>query len=438
MLLETPQPKPAAPKATPPRKAVDTAAIEDEAIDARIKEHRTGQSSITLIGRDGRPLANTPVTLRQTNHAFNFGIVCFHYDLGRETAYNRRLTDVFNLAVHPFYWSGYEPLRGVTPFEKYHKDVATALQHRGFNSKGHPLCWHSELPDWVDGSPEEVMHLSLERIRQMVRDHAGLIDLWDVCNEPIYSTCWDFESTPFSDMLQHVGAVNFLKEAHDVARSANPRAVLTINDYDTSDDGLAFYQECVDAGVDFDVVGLQSHMYAGEVPGGLNWELFTKYKGKAELWNSCERFSRFGKPIHFTELDIASGVEKTWPGGDFRSDWYSTPEGEQHQLEYAVSTYRLLFSHPSVETITWWDFEDPGFLGAPIGLLHKDCTPKPAYHAIKQLIKETWWTGPQDSMTDENGQIALDGFYGTYEIGCPMGQRSFVHERGQRQLEVLL
>ncbi|MGC1480083.1 MAG: endo-1,4-beta-xylanase [Chthoniobacterales bacterium] len=438
MSSDTLQAKSSKPKAVPPRETTDTAAIEDDAIDARIKDLRTGQSAITVNGRDGEPLANTQVTLRQTNHAFNFGIVCFHYDLGRETAYNQRLTDVFNLAVHPFYWSGYEPMRGVKPYEKYHKDVAAALQHQGFSSKGHPLCWHSELPEWVNGSTEEVMELSLQRIRQMVSDHAGLVDVWDVCNEPVYSTCWDFESTPFSDMLQKVGAVDFLKRAHEVAREANPRAVLTINDYDTSDDGLDFFQACVDAGVDFDVVGLQSHMYSGEVPGGLNWELFTIYKGKAELWNSCERFSRFGKPIHFTELDIASGIEKTWPGSDYRSDWSSTAEGEQRQLEYAVSTYRLLFSHPSVDTITWWDFEDAGFLGAPIGLLHNDRTPKPAYHAIKQLIKETWWTGPMDTETDENGCVALDGYFGTYEVDCPMGVGSFTHRQGQESVDVLL
>lgn len=425
-------------KAIPPTDFADPSVVEDEAIDARIQEHRTGRSEITLLARDGSPLANTSVTLRQTRHAFNFGIICFHYDLGRETAYNERLTDVFNLAVHPFYWSGYEAERNVKPWEKYHKDVATRLRHRGFTSKGHPLTWHAEVPAWVNGTPAEVRDLSLQRIRQMVRDHAGLIDIWDVCNEPVYSTCWDFESTPFSDMLQHYGAVDFLKEAHAVAREANPQAILTINDYDSSDDGLEFFQQCQDAGVDFDVVGLQSHMYAGEVPGGLNWEHFTKYKGKAELWGSCERFSRFGKPIHFTELDIGSGIDKTWEGQEWKHDWDSTPEGEQRQLEYAIDSYRTLFSHPAVDTITWWDFEDPAFLGAPIGLLHKGSHPKPAYFAVKHLIKDLWWTGPFDADTDENGAVSLDGFYGDYEIDCQIGKQAFVHEKGQSKLSVQL
>jgi hypothetical protein len=42
--------------------------------------------------------------------------------------------------------------------------------------------------------------------------------------------------------------------------------------------------------------------------------------------------------------------------------------------------YTLLFSHPAVAALIWWDLSDRGALpGAPAGLLREDVGFKPAY-----------------------------------------------------------
>ena len=76
----------------------------------------------------------------------------------------------------------------------------------------------------------------------------------------------------------------------------------------------------------------------------------------------------------------------------------------------------MLFSHPAVEAITWWDFADLGsWQGAPAGLVRKDMTPKPAYEALTRLIKGKWWTGEAKLTTDAAGKVRFRGYLGAYE-----------------------
>jgi len=53
-----------------------------------------------------------------------------------------------------------------------------------------------------------------------------------------------------------------------------------------------------------------------------------------------------------------------------------TRAGERNQARQTLRFYRLLFSHPSVEAITWWDLHDPSYSELS-GLLRSDLSPKP-------------------------------------------------------------
>lgn len=149
----------------------------------------------------------------------------------------------------------------------------------------------------------------------------------------------------------------------------------------------------------YDVIGLQSHMHGG------NWS-------NTKLWNVCERFATFNRPVHFTELTMLSG-KKGWHRP---APWPSTPEGEAEQAREIKRVYTLLFSHPAVEAITWWNLSDAhAWMQAPAGLLRKDMSPKPAYNVLKKLIREDWWT-ETSLTTDASGTATFRGFYGEYEL----------------------
>ena len=103
---------------------------------------------------------------------------------------------------------------------------------------------------------------------------------------------------------------------------------------------------------------------------------------------------------------------------DYQVDsWPSTLVGEERQAEQIVSHYRNVFAHPATESLTYWGLADEGaWLGAPSGLVRLDGTPKPAYFALRDLIKGDWWMKPITVVTDDAGRVVIDGVAGMYAI----------------------
>ena len=64
----------------------------------------------------------------------------------------------------------------------------------------------------------------------------------------------------------------------------------------------------------------------------------------------------------------------------------------------------------------WWGLPDGGWLNAPTGLVRADGTPKPAFDALRGLIKGDWWLPPTRMVTDDEGRIRFSGFLGDYEV----------------------
>jgi hypothetical protein len=128
-----------------------------------------------------------------------------------------------------------------------------------------------------------------------------------------------------------------------------------------------------------------------------------------KIWEVCERFAKFDKPLHFTETTVVSGPKS-------QQGWLTTPDGEKSQARQVAEFYRVLFSHPAVEAITWWDFTDQNaWQQAPAGLVRADMTPKPAYDELERLIKGKWWT-QAETTTNAEGAARFRGFLGEYEV----------------------
>jgi hypothetical protein len=70
-----------------------------------------------------------------------------------------------------------------------------------------------------------------------------------------------------------------------------------------------------------------------------------------------------------------------------------------------------------VRSITYWGLTDNGsWLGAPSGLVRADGTPKPAFHALRHLVKGDWWLPPTTVTGDDEGRIVVEGFAGRYQV----------------------
>lgn len=376
-----------------------------EQADARIEKHRKVEVELAVC-REGKPVPGAKVMIEQTRHAFLFGCNIFLWgragDPAAEEAYRRRFAELLNYATLPFYWPNYEPRQG-QPDHAHTEAVARWCREHGILAKGHPLAWNFADPRWLPEDVQEVRRLQLARIEDCVARFAGLIDRWDVVNEATHFDRPEFlrRAPRTSALWQKFGRVEFTRECFQRARKANPKAILLINDYRTD----PAYEKLIEQLVDdqgkpiYDVIGIQSHMHGGVWPN-------------ERIWEVCERFARFGVPLHFTETTIVSGERGRQRG----VPWPTTPEGEARQAREVVRFYTMLFSHPAVEAITWWDFSDRrAWQGAPAGFLRADMSPKPAYHELMKLIKGKWWTRTEGT-TDSQGRFAFRGFSGDYRV----------------------
>ena len=381
--------------------------------EARIRKYRTGDAHLRLAGPDRKPLRKgIRVRIEQTRHKFLFGANVFM--LGHcktpadNAAYEKAFSGLFNYATVPFYWWEYEPRPGSPDYADTERIAAWCAAHQ-IAMKGHPLAWNEGQPSWLPADVAEATRLQMQRIADIVGRFRGEIGIWDVVNE---ATDFDRESTreggpTLTAAIRQAGVQDWLRTAFARARQANPQATLVINDYVTSED---YMQKVLAKLVDdsgrplYDVIGIQCHQHQRA------WSA-------AETWQICERFARAGRPLHFTETTFLSGQQ----GWELKKenpqfDWADTAEGERRQEKDVVQFYTVLFSHPAVQAITWWDLSDQGaWQGAPAGLLRADMTPKPAYEALMRLVKGRWWTRTEVRVS-RRGQAQFHGFFGEYRV----------------------
>jgi len=414
-----------------------SAPLSDYALDPMYAPRRAAKT-VTVLGADGQPLANTPVTIAQTNHEFLFGNIGFelvdyitdyefsHLNAGRpgrkhnlllDREYDSKLAghwlEVFNQATLPFYWGSFEPVEGETRTVELQK-AAKWLQDRDVVVKGHPLVWHTVQPSWLMDKPaSEVPKLLKNRVQREVSDFKGLIDIWDAINEVVIMPVFENGDNAITPLARQVGRVEMVRRAFEDAREANPNITLILNDFDMSTAYECLIEAVLEAGIQIDKLGLQSHQHKG-------------YWGKEWTGNVLDRFGRYNIPIHFTETTLLSGdvmPPEFIDLNDYKvDDWPTTPEGEQRQADEIEEWYRTLASHPLVEAITYWGMGDRAmWLGAPGGIVRKDGTPKPSFDRLKKLIKDEWWVKPTIVQTDSNGNVEVSGWKGTYEITAPDG-----------------
>jgi endo-1,4-beta-xylanase len=395
----------------------------DKSADSLIREHRTAAATVTLTSSGG-PLANTQVTVAQKRHSFLFGSIGFGFvplangevegqEREKMELLEQEWLALFNFATLPFYWGRFEPVRG-EPDTARLLAAARWFRDRGVPVKGHPLCWHTTQPDWLlDLSNEEVVEAQRARIRREVSDFRGLVDAWDAINEAVIMPVYDRKENGITRICRANGRVATIRLAFETARESNPNAFLVLNDFDMSTAFECLIEAVLAAGIKVDALGLQSHMHQG-------------YWGEERTRDVVERFSRYGLPIHFTEATIVSGelmppeIEDL---NDYQvTNWPTTDAGEARQAEEAVEFYKVLLSYPAVKAITWWDLLDDRWLHAPGGLVRVDGSPKPAYEALKSLIKGEWWLEPTEMTTDEAGCIRFSGWLGEYEVRVDGGK----------------
>lgn len=413
--------------------------------------HRKAKAKIQIIAKDGKPVANTNVTVNQINHKFLFGCGAFEAlpytngvtvhngngsltkKLSKETdravmedRMNKWL-DLFNYGTLPFYWGGFEPEEGKPNTEQL-MNAAKFLKSNGVEVKGHPLCWHTGCVPWLmNYDNATILKKQLERIHREVGNFKGIIDMWDVINEVVIMPIYDKYDNAITRICKEHGRVGLVRKVFQAAYETNPNGTFLINDFNMSSNYEILIDGCLNSGAQINTIGLQSHQHQGV------W-------GKEKQDEVLSRFEHFGLPIHFTENTIVAGPLVAPEITDLQDAHYdddaATPELEEMQADALEQMYRNLFeNHPLVTAITNWDYGDGAWLNAPSGVIRKDGSLKPSYKRLHKLIKEEWHT-KLELKTDADGFIDVEGFKGKYEVLYADKKLSFDLSDGAKTLKV--
>ena len=383
------------------------AALAPEKIEARIRQHRMADLRLEVRDAAGRPVPSATVRIEQQRHAFLFGANIFELKPDdaspSQRAYQEQFAALLNYATLPFYWGSFEPRRG-QPHDEQLGKMARWCQAHGITCKGHPLVWHEVWPAWAPADADAAIPLLRARVLDLIPRYRETIRYWDVLNEA--NSAMHFPKTGEGQWIKRDGPAAVVAAALGWAREANRQsgATLLYNDFNTGSENEALLRGLRDRHALPDAIGLQSHMHGGV------WPL-------PQAWAIADRFAAFGRPLHFTEMTVVSGPEPQHaPDKEWVPNWVTTPEGEAAQARYVAELYTVLFSHPAMQAITWWDFSDrDAWKGAPAGWVRKDMTPKPVYEALRKLIRETWWTRAT-ATTEASGAVQIRVFRGTHAV----------------------
>ena len=370
----------------------------------RIESIRKGDASITVVDDSGAPVRDARVYFEQQSHDFLFGSNLA--PLGEPTNgpngidqdWANAYAALFNYGTLPFNWDVYEPKQGQTD-EQSLRAMADWARKRGIVTKGSPLISADAVPSWAPPAVNDMQASQEKRVKEVTGDLCGLVDYWDVVSEP---TLGPRANTSVGNWMNSRTPAVVCSDALSWARSSCPKANLIINDFRTDQDFKDILEGILRQHASYDAIGIETDMLRG------NWPLY-------QVWDICDSFKYLNVPIHFTEVTILSGSPRTDLAAGAES-WPSTPAGELAQADYAEKLYTMLFSNPSVQAITWWNFSDKDSAqGAPSGLLRADMSKKPAYDRLLKLIRDDWWSRG-NAYTGNSGTAVFRGFFGQYEL----------------------
>lgn len=375
----------------------------------RIEKIRKGDIQISVVDRSGQPIAGAELELVQTNSAFEFG-TCIHPGLllsdGSDgERYRQKLLKLFNAGgpendlKWPF-WAG----ERTGDIQQRAIETLKWMREHNMSTRGHVFVWPGQrfLPKYITdlvGTEDEskIPGLVLDHIKDITAATEGLIDEWDVINEP-------FNNHLLMDIFGDEIMVDWFK----AAREQLPGIPLYINDWGTHDiDSDPYHvQHFVDTtqfllenGAEVNGLGLQGHVGANAMAPPSLIKTLDFYEEK------------LGLDVRVTEFDI-------------------TTDDLELQADFTRDFMIALFSHPTVVGVQLWGFWEDAHWSPRAALYRSDWSEKPNGKVFRELVTETWRTDKK-IRSDAEGNATIRGFHGDYQLRVKVGDTEsmveFVH-----------
>ncbi len=303
--------------------------------------------------------------------------------------YAKFFAQAFDFATLPFYpYRTVHAGRGQYDYA-YIDQALDFLDSKGIKAKGHPLWFgHQQVnPPWLFGQDFDALSKDARDIaHHHVAAYKGRVDVWDAMNEAHdWANCFELTQPQLIDLT---------RTTCDALREANPNATAIVNiclpfaEYvagryvcygslpERVRSPLSYFRALLDAGVAFDVTGIQLYFPARDL---------------VAVDRMLSVFAALGKPIHITEMGVNGGTRGT--AGQAGSNWpqLSMSEGTWHggwnertQADWMEQFYTVAAARDEIKALTWWDFIEPSFSGNG-AFLYEDENPREMFFRLLAL-----------------------------------------------------
>ncbi len=367
------------------------------AIAAPDLSHRMQDIQIRLVDRQGKPVPNASIEIRQTRHKFGFGTALSteafrdaETSASDQAQYQKIAKQLFNASVpeNALKWQSMAPEAGKVDYSEADRLIQWSDRAR-LTPRGHTLFWEVEEfnQPWVRAlKPADLRTAMLDRTKTLCQRYRGKVDEIDLFNEMLHGNFFRSRLGP-----------TIIKEVADTCKKANPHVKLYVNDYDILngkrlEDYAKQIQDLLDSGVPIDGIGIQAHI--------------EKPLSTQQITTALDRLAKFNLPLKITEVSLKA-------------------PSDQEQAQWLTDLYTTAFAHKSVTSILLWGYWEPRHWWPQAALYRKDWTEKPAALAYQTLIHQQWWTH-KTLTTDQNGQIQTPAYLGNYEINIREGNRHLI------------
>ncbi|HEX4575974.1 MAG TPA: endo-1,4-beta-xylanase [Edaphobacter sp.] len=230
-----------------------------------------------------------------------------------DEGFRNLLAEQYNILVpeNCLKWNMLRPTAETYSFADADSLLAFAEAHR-MKMRGHNFVWHEALPSWFAGTvnKDNAQKLLVDHIHTVGGRYRGKIHSWDVVNEAIWIKDGRVDGLRSSSPWFQLLGPGYIDLAFRTAREADPKALLTYNEYGIEYDNqeeekkraatLALLRRMKADKVPLDALGIQSHIKATSQDGF--------GKGLAELRESAKAL---GLQVFVTEMDVNDDAVET-------------------------------------------------------------------------------------------------------------------------------
>ena len=301
--------------------------------------------------------------------------------------YAKFFANAFDFATLPFYPGRTVPKKDIYTYG-YIDNALSYLLEKGITPKGHPLFFgHKEVnPEWMFSlSYPELRREAAKIACHHVSQYKDTVKVWDAMNEAHdWANCFELNQAQLVDLTR--ATTDALREANNQATSivniCLPFAEYVAGRYNCYGalperlrSPLSYFKAILEAGVDFDVIGIQLYF-----PG----------RDMVQVNLMLDAFKALGKPVHITEMGVNGGFRQkgnagsSWSQLDMSEGTWHGGWNEHTQADWMEMFYTIAAARDEIEALTWWDFIEPSFSGNG-AFLYEDENPREMYFRLLAL-----------------------------------------------------